>query len=49
MKKLNKTTKSNFITYAIVILAFVICQSLAEFGPFNILGAEIKMTRSLKG
>ena len=49
MKKLNKTTKSNFITYAMVILAFVICQSLAEFGPFNIFGAEIKMTRSLKG
>ncbi len=49
MKKLSKTTKSNFITYAIVILAFVICQSLAEFGPFNIFGAEIKMTRSLKG
>jgi len=49
MKKLSKTTKSNFITYAMVILAFVICQSLAEFGPFNIFGAEIKMTRSLKG
>ena len=49
MKKLSKTTKSNFVTYAMVILAFAICQSLAEFGPFNIFGAEIKMTRSLKG
>ena len=49
MRKLSKTTKSNFITYAMVILAFVICQSLAEFGPFNVFGAEIKMTRSLKG
>ena len=49
MRKLNKTSRSNFITYAMVILAFVICQSLAEFGPFNIFGAEIKMTRSLKG
>ena len=40
MKKLNKTTKSNFITYAIVILAFIICQSLISAGS---------MTRSLKG
>lgn len=49
MKKLNKTTKSNFITYAMVILAFVICQTLAEYGPFNFFGVQIQMTRSLKG
>ncbi len=46
---MKKTTKSNIITYGIVVLAFIICQSLVSYGPFNIFGAEIKMTRSLKG
>lgn len=49
MKKLNKNTRSNIVTYGIVIIAFIICQCLMEYGPFNIFGAEIKMTRSLKG
>ena len=49
MKTLKKNTKSNIITYAIVVLAFIICQVLSEYGPFNILGMELKMTRSLKG
>lgn len=40
MKKLNKTTKNNIITYAIVLIAFVICQVLMSSG---------KMSSSLKG
>ena len=40
MKKLNKTIRSNIITYAIVIIAFIICQCMIGAGT---------MTRSLKG
>ena len=37
MKKLNKTTKSNFITYAIVILAYLIAQLLLATGNMSSL------------
>ncbi|MDR0928894.1 MAG: branched-chain amino acid ABC transporter permease [Oscillospiraceae bacterium] len=40
MKKLSKTTISNTITYALVIAAFLICQSMVNAG---------QMTRSLRG
>lgn len=35
MKKLNKTTRSNFITYGIVIVAFVIMQALVSTGNLS--------------
>ena len=38
--KLKKRTVSNLITYAIVVAAFILCQSLIASG---------QMTRSLKG
>ncbi len=40
MKKINRKTLNNLITYAIVIAAFIICQSMIGAGT---------MTRSLKG
>lgn len=40
MKKLSKTTKNNIITYAIVLIAFVICQTMMSTG---------NMSSSLKG
>jgi branched-chain amino acid transport system permease protein len=40
MKKLSKTTRSNIITYALVIVAFIICQYMVDAGH---------MTRSLRG
>lgn len=40
MKKLSKTTRSNIITYAIVLIAFVLCQTLMSTG---------NMSSSLKG
>lgn len=40
MKKINKKTKSNIITYGIVIIAFIICQLLMSTG---------NMSSSLKG
>ena len=44
MKKMNKTLKSNLITYAIVIAAFLLCQ-LALSGKIE----GFRMTRTLKG
>ena len=44
MKKMNKTLRSNLITYAIVILAFLLCQ-LALSGKIE----GFRMTRTLKG
>ena len=35
MKKLNKTTRSNMITYGIVIVAFVIMQLLVSGGKLS--------------
>lgn len=35
MKKINKTTRSNFITYAIVIAAFIIMQTLVSTGNLS--------------
>ncbi len=40
MKKLSKTTLGNFLTYALVIVAFIICQSMVNAGA---------MSRSLRG
>ena len=44
MKKLGKKTRSNLITYLIVIVAFLVCQ-LAQSGLID----GFKMTRSLRG
>jgi len=35
MKKMNKTTKNNFITYAMVIAAFVVVQALSSTGNLS--------------
>ena len=35
MKRLNKTTRSNFITYAMVIIAFAIMQTLISTGNIS--------------
>ena len=35
MKKLNKTTRSNFITYAIVIVAFIVMQAMVSTGKLS--------------
>ncbi len=35
MKKMNKTTKNNFITYAMVIAAFVVVQTLSSTGNLS--------------
>ena len=40
MKKLSKNTLGNFLTYALVIVAFIICQSMVNAGA---------MSRSLRG
>ena len=47
MKKISKTTRSNIVTYAMVILAFVIMQSLIAFsfdgillGSYNIISRK---------
>lgn len=40
MKKLSKTTRSNIVTYGIVLLAFIICQTMVSTG---------NITSSLKG
>lgn len=40
MKKLSKTTLGNFLTYALVIVAFIICQSMVNAGA---------LSRSLRG
>ena len=37
LKKMNKTTKSNFITYGIVIVAFVVMQTLISTGSISSL------------
>ena len=37
LKKMNKTTKSNFITYSIVIVAFVVMQTLISTGSISSL------------
>ena len=37
LKKMNKTTKNNLITYAMVILAFVIMQILISAGSISSL------------
>lgn len=37
MKKINKTTKSNFITYGIVIAAFIVVQALLAAGQLSSL------------
>ena len=37
LKKMNKTTKNNLITYAMVILAFVIMQTLISAGSISSL------------
>ena len=46
--RLNKTTRNNYVTYAVVILAFLVMQILSSTGG-QVLIENGQMTRALKG